>query len=32
VQMGLVRIVQAHLDADILLEPHFKEDEDNHHG
>jgi len=31
VQMGLVRIVQAHLDADILLEPHFKEDEDNHH-
>jgi len=32
VQMGLVRIVQANLDADILLEPHFKEDEDNHHG
>jgi segregation and condensation protein A len=32
VQMGLVRIVQAHLDADILLEPHFKEDEENHHG
>ena len=32
VQMGLVRIVQAHLDADILLEPHFKEDEDNNHG
>jgi segregation and condensation protein A len=32
VQMGLVRIVQPHLDADILLEPHFKEDEDNHHG
>jgi segregation and condensation protein A len=32
VQMGLVRIVQAQLDADILLEPHFKEDEDNHHG
>src|SRR5512136_732404 len=32
VQMGLVRIVQAHLDADILLEPHFKEDEDNNHA
>jgi segregation and condensation protein A len=32
VQMGLVKIVQAHLDADILLEPHFKEDEENHHG
>ncbi len=32
VQMGLVRIVQAHLDADILLEPHFKEDEDSNHG
>ncbi len=32
VQMGLVRIVQAHLDADILLQPHFKEDEDNNHG
>ena len=32
VQMGLVRIVQPHLEADILLEPHFKEDEDNHHG
>jgi len=32
VQMGLVRIVQAHLDADILMEPHFKEDEGNHHG
>lgn len=32
VQMGLVRIVQPHLDADILLEPNFKEDEENHHG
>jgi segregation and condensation protein A len=32
VQMGLVRIVQAHLDADILLEPHFKEDEDTTHA
>jgi segregation and condensation protein A len=32
VQMGLVRIVQPHLDADILLEPHFKEDEDSNHG
>ncbi|MGE5840536.1 MAG: segregation and condensation protein A [Deltaproteobacteria bacterium] len=31
VQMGLVRIVQAHLEADILLEPHFKEDEENNH-
>jgi hypothetical protein len=31
-QMLLVWIVQPHLDADILLEPHFKEDEDNNHG